>query len=188
MNIHTMNNIDDLEISLLGFLSEKPMHGYELHQKVSDLKGFGIVWHLKIGKLYAMLNKLHENQLVDVENTQDGNRPVRNEYRLTDKGREILQQWIEGSVLHGRDIRHLFLMKLFFSLDEEREKTLRLIHNQQSECQSWQKRFESNLSSLKSDNDNSMSFQLLVNQYRLTQVKADLDWLSWIARKISEEK
>jgi hypothetical protein len=79
-------------------------------------------------------------------------------------------------------------MKLYFLLDEDGEKTLLLIHNQQSECQSWQKRFESNLTSLKSDSDKSMSFQLLVNQYRLTQVKADLDWLSWIAKKIGEEK
>lgn len=188
MNIHIMNNIGDLEISLLGFLAEKPMHGYELHRKVSDLKGFGIVWHVKMGKLYAMLNKLHENQMVAIKNTQDGNRPVRNEYRITTKGEETLNEWREKPVLHGRDFRHLFLLKILFSLGGEKEKTLGLIHNQQTECQSWKKRFESNLSSLEIDNEYSMSFQLFVNQYRLTQVKADLEWLSWIAKKISEEK
>ena len=188
MNIHNMNNIGDLKISLLGFLAEKPMHGYELHQNVSDLEGFGIVWHIKIGKLYAMLNKLHENQMVAVKNTQEGNRPVRNEYRITAKGEETLNVWMEKPVLHGRDFRHLFLLKILFSLGGEKEKTLRLIHNQQTECQSWKKRFESNLSSLEIDKDNPMNFQLFVNQYRLSQVKADLDWLSWIDGKIGEEK
>lgn len=183
-----MNTIDDLDISLLGFLTEKPMHGYELHRKVTNLEGFGIIWHLKIGKLYAMLNKLHENQLVAVDNYQEGNRPVRNEYRITDKGKEILHDWIEKPVLHGRDFRHLFLLKLFFSLNNENEKSLRLINHQQSECVLWKEQFDRNLSSFENDNNKSTSFQMLVNQFRLTQVKADLDWLSWCAAKISEEK
>ena len=183
-----MNNIDDLELSLLGFLAEKPMHGYELHRKVSDLKGFGIVWHLKIGKLYAMLKKLHENQLITVENYQEGNRPVRNENRITDKVMEILREWIETPVSHGRDFRHHFLLKLFFSLKRDKEISLRLIHNQQIECEVWKKRFYQIISSSEANDMDSLSFQSFVNQYRLTHVKADLDWLSWSARKISEEK
>lgn len=182
-----MNNIGDLEISLLGFLDEKPMHGYELHRKVADLKGFGIVWQLKIGKLYAMLNKLHENQLVLVENYQEGNRPVRNEYLITKKGEKALIDWLERPVLHGRDFRHFFMLKLFFSLNRNKGNTLKLINIQQNECETWKKRFNRNLSSIANESNGSMSFQELVHKYRLAQVETDLDWLSWTARKISEE-
>ena len=69
MNIQTMNNIGDLETSLLGFLLDKSRHGYELHRLVTDRRGFGGVWRLKIGNLYAMLNKLHEAELVSVKIT-----------------------------------------------------------------------------------------------------------------------
>jgi DNA-binding PadR family transcriptional regulator len=188
MNIHMLNNISDLEISLLGFLTDKPMHGYELHRKVTNLEGFGIIWHLKIGKLYSMLNKLLENHLVEVENHQEGNRPVRNEYRITMKGEEVFQQWVVTPVLHGRDFRQHFLLKLYFSLYRDEERLLQLINDQQNECESWKKRFDRNLSSLENGNESQYSFQIFVNHYRLSQVKADLEWLSWTAKKICEEK
>ncbi len=67
-----MNNINDSDISILGFLVTEPMHGYELHKQVTDLSGFGIVWNIKIGKLYAMLNRLEKDGLIKIGDFKGG--------------------------------------------------------------------------------------------------------------------
>lgn len=185
MNIHTMNIIGDLEISLLGFLLEKPMHGYDLHRKVTDLKGFGGVWRLKIGKLYAMLNKLHDAGFVSVENNQSGNRPVRNEYFITKEGESVFQKWILTPVLHGRDFRHHFFLKFYFALLQSKAKALNLLEAQKTECKNWQSKF---LPLLEEGTNNSLTFGKFVIQYRLKQINSDLEWLDWAEKTILQEE
>ena len=184
MIIHNMNNINGFEISLLGFLHEKPMHGYDLHRKVTDLKGFGGVWRLKIGKLYAMLNKLHDAGFVSVENTQSGNRPVRNEYFITKEGESVFHKWLISPVLHGREFRHHFFLKFYFALLHSRENALNLLAAQKTECQTWLSKFHPNIDR---SIDNSLFFSEFVTQYRLKQIKSDLEWLDWAEKTIIQE-
>lgn len=185
-----MKNPDDLEISLLGFLVEKPMHGYDLHRHVTDLKGFGIVWRLKIGKLYNMLGRLHAANLVDVENYQDGKRPVRNEYRITADGLTVLEGWLRRPVRHGRDFRSYFMLKLLFSLKKSKSAALQLIEIQKRECQAWHDHFAGKMpaNSHSEGGGEADAFSGLVRQYRRMQIDADLEWLAWSAQQIGEEK
>jgi len=186
MNIHNMNNAGDLEISLLGFLSEKPMHGYDLHRKVVDLRGFGIVWRLKIGKLYTMLSKLHNAELVSVQNYQEGNRPIRNEYFITEKGKTFFEQWVSAPVLHGRDFRIYFLLKFFFALQKGHEAALNLIAIQKKECSGWITNIHRQL--ITQTPHSETNFQIFVNQYRLNQIESIVNWLNWAEKTIQEEK
>lgn len=185
-----MNNIGDLEISLLGFLSEKPLHGYELHKKVTDLKGFGIVWRLKIGKLYAMLNKLQRFNLVSVVNYQEGNRPIRNEFSVTNEGKAVFWDWLKKPVFHGRDFRNYFLLKLYFSLLQNNVTAINLIDIQQKECMNWKNKLKMKESQKGSseNSDDTNDFHKLVIHYRLTQIEADIDWLDWSSQFLSEAK
>ena len=116
-----MNN-NNSDISLLGFLSINPMHGYELHKRVADLSGFGIVWNIKIGKLYAMLNRLEKDGYVRASIAKEGNRPARNEFSITSKGKKTFDAWSISPVNRGRDFRIIFLLKLYFSLMKGDEK------------------------------------------------------------------
>lgn len=186
MNIHYMNILSELDISLLGFLSEKPMHGYELHRKVSDFSGYGIVWKLKIGKLYNMLNKLNDTGLVSVENYQEGNRPIRNEFSITKEGRKVFHNWLDQPVLHGREFRNFFMLKLFFSMKKSNKEALRLIEKQIEECVNWKTKL------VQTENDNqespeSLKFHVVVNNYRIKQIEADIEWLNWCMKEFSEE-
>ena len=187
MNIHDMNNLNDLDISLLGFLVEKPLHGYELHREVTDLKGFGIVWKLKIGKLYTMLNKLHSANLVTTTSYREGNRPIRNEYYITANGEKTFREWLKKPVQHGRDFRNSFLLKLFFSLKQSKLDALNLITAQQQECVKWQRHFSEKLINQKNAKESSTNFEEFVHRYRWTQVEAFLKWLDWISEKIIRE-
>ncbi|MDP2965750.1 MAG: PadR family transcriptional regulator [Pelolinea sp.] len=175
-----MNNIDDFKISFLGFLSLKPMHGYELHKQVTDLSGFGIVWKIKIGKLYTMLNKLEKEGLIKSTFTKEGNRPVRNEFSITPTGENIYETWLISPVNRGRDFRIIFLLKLYFSLRNGIESANKLIGSQIETCNRWlSERIIRNQESLILRENDENDFPIIVNKYRQIQIQGYLTWLEW---------
>jgi DNA-binding PadR family transcriptional regulator len=81
-----------LRLYLLSLLAERPMHGYELIQALSDR--FGGTYVPSAGTIYPRLGKLEEDGLVTKE--YDGRKTV---YAITDAGRAELAE--RGSELDG---------------------------------------------------------------------------------------
>ncbi|MEP6841978.1 MAG: PadR family transcriptional regulator [Pseudolysinimonas sp.] len=81
-----------LRLYLLSLLAERPMHGYELMQALSDR--FGGTYVPSAGTIYPRLAKLEEDSLVTKES--DGRKTV---YSITDAGRGELAE--RGSELDG---------------------------------------------------------------------------------------
>ena len=81
-----------LRLYLLSLLAERPMHGYELIQALSDR--FGGTYVPSAGTIYPRLAKLEEEALVTKES--DGRKTV---YAITDAGRRELDE--RGSELDG---------------------------------------------------------------------------------------
>ena len=81
-----------LRLYLLSLLAERPMHGYELIQALSDR--FGGTYVPSAGTIYPRLAKLEEDGLVT--KTSDGRKTV---YDITDAGRAELAA--RGSDLDG---------------------------------------------------------------------------------------
>lgn len=172
-----MNN-NDSDISLLGFLTIKSMHGYELHKYVTDLSGFGIVWNIKIGKLYAMLNRLEKEEFIQSTISKEGNRPARNEFSITDKGKRTFEEWFIAPVERGREFRIIFLLKLYFSLIEGIEKANILLNSQITTCKSWLSKGEEVIK-VKEKAKSGEIFPNIVNAYRKIQIQGYLAWLDW---------
>ena len=74
-----------LRLYLLSLLAERPMHGYELIQALSDR--FGGTYVPSAGTIYPRLAKLEEEGLVSKES--DGRKTV---YAITDAGRAELSE------------------------------------------------------------------------------------------------
>jgi DNA-binding PadR family transcriptional regulator len=182
-----MNNINDLDLSLLGFLSSKSMHGYDLHKKVTDLSGFGIVWNIKIGKLYAMLNRLEKEGLIFSTFTKEGNRPTRNQFSITPLGETRYKLWLETPVNHGREFRIAFLLKLYFSIIKRTDNANILIETQIETCNRWldEKTGQYQEGHMFRDNEES-NFPIIVNKYRQIQIQGYLTWLDWCQEYIKE--
>ncbi len=81
-----------LRLYLLSLLAERPMHGYELIQALTDR--FGGTYVPSAGTIYPRLAKLEEEGLVTKES--DGRKTV---YAITDGGRAELSE--RGSELDG---------------------------------------------------------------------------------------
>ncbi|WP_189983852.1 PadR family transcriptional regulator [Streptomyces capoamus] len=79
-----------LELSILGFLAEEPLHGYELKDRIRALSGH--VRPVSDGALYPAINRLVAAGLLD-QRTADGvSAAPRRMLSLTGKGRAELRE------------------------------------------------------------------------------------------------
>lgn len=81
-----------LEHAILGFLTYRPMSGYDL-KKIFDtsVRHF---WPADQAQIYRTLNWLSEKGWADVEVVEQEDRPDRKVYHITEAGREELRQWL----------------------------------------------------------------------------------------------
>ena len=52
-----------IEQALLGFLIQKSMHGYDLHQQAET--ELGDIWYMGISNIYGALKRIEENAWVE---------------------------------------------------------------------------------------------------------------------------
>jgi len=82
-----------VEPSLLLLLRERPLHGYELLDRLSEL---GVEGRVDIGNIYRLLRALEQEGLVASEWRDDGPGPTKRVYELTAEGRRVLDTWAEA--------------------------------------------------------------------------------------------
>jgi DNA-binding PadR family transcriptional regulator len=74
-------------LALLGLLKNKPLYGYELKHIIE--KHMGDWTNIAFGSIYFALNKLNKEGFVErMSEKKVGNRPSRNIYKITDKGKD----------------------------------------------------------------------------------------------------
>ncbi|MEU6504685.1 PadR family transcriptional regulator [Streptomyces sp. NPDC046942] len=77
-----------LELSILGFLAEEPLHGYELKERIKALSGH--VRPVSDGALYPAINRLVAAGLLDQRTEEGASAAPRRVLSLTGKGRAQL--------------------------------------------------------------------------------------------------
>lgn len=104
--------------ALLGLLSQRPRHGYELHAAFLALAGGQEIWDVKPAQVYTTLSRLAEAGLVTQEAIEKDRGPEKRIYAITPDGRDELAAWLGSSVTaeHERDEIFVKLM-LSLSLD-----------------------------------------------------------------------
>lgn len=90
-----------VEPSLLLLLRERPLHGYELLERIPEL---GVEGRVDIGNLYRLLRALEEEGLVTSEWSADLPGPAKRTYELTAEGRRLLDRWAEALQRAGETI------------------------------------------------------------------------------------
>ena len=99
----------DIKYAILGFLSWKPMSGYDLKKVMTS--STSCYWTGNNNQIYTSLIQLQKEGLVSSEIQNQERLPVRKEYTVTEKGFEIFRAWLlsppEAPVL-----RNFFLVQL----------------------------------------------------------------------------
>jgi PadR family transcriptional regulator, regulatory protein AphA len=161
-----------LEFILLGFLLEKPVHGYDLYREISSINDLSEVWHIKQSQLYALLEKLESAGMVSSTHVTTESFIARREYKATPEGKATFQVWIALPVEHPREMRQEFLGKLYFARQVGTEKALALVSAQRQNCMEWQTMLEKLLT-----DPEPGKFSHIVDSFRMHQVKSILSWL-----------
>jgi DNA-binding PadR family transcriptional regulator len=78
-----------LELMILGFLAEGPLHGYELRRKMNELYGFAR--EISDGSLYPAIQRLVKAGLIE-RRVEKGKAAQRHTLELTAEGKKDLQQ------------------------------------------------------------------------------------------------
>ncbi len=161
-----------LEFVLLGLLEKQPMHGYDLYKEINRLEGVGLVWRIKQSQLYALLERLEDEGLLQARVIPGANRPDRREFSLSADGQHQFETWRCSPVHHIRDIRQEFLARLYFALNRDAGTARVLIHAQKETCQAWVDVLNLQINQLE-----GQLYEQMVFRYRLAQACAALDWL-----------
>ncbi|HBX67984.1 MAG TPA: PadR family transcriptional regulator [Chloroflexi bacterium] len=165
----------DRKLLLLGLLRMQEMHGYQLNNYLDAFLAFCL--DVKKPTAYYLLNKMHEDGWIAVEEQQEGNRPVRRIYSLTPEGEQAYQNLLRenlGSyapVQFDSDIGLAFMDSL-----PESERNLLLA---QRRAQLAQK-----LTEIEAVPEHPGNFQWMI-EHQIRHLRAELAWLDEIITRFA---
>jgi PadR family transcriptional regulator AphA len=100
------------EVAVLGLLTRRPMSGYDLKKTVD--RSVGYFWSPAKSQIYAVLPRLVEAGFATSRKIAQSQRPDKQVYRITPRGRRALEDWIAESPAPSEPARNPLLLKLFF--------------------------------------------------------------------------
>ncbi len=168
------------ENALLGILMTGPKHGYDLHGYVSTK--MNQFWDLSMSQIYALLKRMERNGVVVSQEEWQENRPAKNIFSITQKGKERFLRWVSTPVEHVRDVRIEFLAKLFFVRKLHLKEGLTLIDKQIDVLQEKLRVIE-NLKEKITD-----EFETVLYSFKASQTTAALNWLRECKASFSQDQ
>ncbi len=125
------------EYVILSLLTSRAKHGYEIYKEMEAWPGLGEVWKLKQSMLYADLIKLEKLAYLESMPPDLEYSPPRVNFKITEKGRTALEDWVTTPVQRPRDIRPEFLSKLLVAGRFGRQYTQNLLNLQKVKLRAW---------------------------------------------------
>jgi DNA-binding PadR family transcriptional regulator len=98
-----------IEFAILGYLSWRPMAGYDLKKLIADSEF--LPWSGNNNQVYTALVKLHRDGWVSMQVQPQESLPARKTYTITEQGRAALRTWIRSSP-DLPQLRNAFLCQL----------------------------------------------------------------------------
>jgi DNA-binding PadR family transcriptional regulator len=173
-----------VRFAVLGLLSAKGMHGYQLKTRFDRVTGG--FWQLNFGQIYSTLDRLAREGLVERSCEREERDSDRKIFRITVKGKAKLDDWILRPVAHPRALRDDLFVRLLFSDRSSAGPILRLVARQRDvydlEMRKLSKR-KAQLEKMKSDESGFLT-DLLIDA-ALFHAEAELSWLSHVEQKVN---
>ncbi|GAP07570.1 MAG TPA: PadR family transcriptional regulator [Anaerolinea thermolimosa] len=168
--------------ALLGLLSQRPRHGYELLQAFETMAGGREVWEVKPAQVYTTLARLKENGLIVEVPSGDENGNERQMYALTPAGRDELKSWFEQPVRSERQ-RDEFFIKLMLAVATGYVDPREVIYAQRSSL--YQELHDLTERRMTLDPRRDLAHILLLDQ-AIMHIEADLRWMDMIEARLDE--
>jgi DNA-binding PadR family transcriptional regulator len=173
------------DLIILAFLSEKPAHAWEIDRRLIEM-GADFWAEYSRPHLYYSLRKLARSGLVELLAREQAE--LKKEYRLTDQGRETLQ--------NHEVVEQLFYNHVYFDFDlllgfadrfaADTVSFKRLLEHRQEALQNELEGIQQVWA--KAEREGAMSFgKLAVIKHRIKFLKSEIDFLKWLDKNTPEE-
>jgi PadR family transcriptional regulator, regulatory protein AphA len=116
-----------LKHAILGFLSYKPMNGYDL-KKAFD-KSVRHFWPANQSQIYRTLSQMMDEGLLDVDVIEREDQLAMKIYQISENGKQELHHWL-ATPLPVRETREPFLLQVFFGGQLSDEELLVLLKHE----------------------------------------------------------
>ena len=177
-----MRHGQGIRYALLGVVSKHPegVHGYELKRKCDRM--LGSFWQLNLGETYRVLDALAHDHLI--ERILDGRESPRKLFRITEKGRQTLDDFtLEPPTDAPRPLRQELAVKLLFARAERLPELLSVIDHQREAYMRELSLLGTQRRKLARLPMDSFITGLLIDGAELA-VRAELAWLDDVAQKL----
>jgi len=135
-----MKKYNHTTYAILGILTTDCRTGYDIKQMIDQsLQHF---WKISYGQIYPTLKNIVKEDLATVQKVTQEGKPSRNEYTLTEKGKEVLKEWLTHPIEQIPAERNEILLKLFFGRHQSNK-------NIKSYLSDYQERLEEQIESYK---------------------------------------
>jgi DNA-binding PadR family transcriptional regulator len=167
----------DAKLLLLGLLRQQNMHGYQLYEFID--RDLSVCTDLKKPTAYYLLNKMAEEGLINEDHFQEGNRPPRRVYSLTEKGEAEYQRLLR---LNLADYKPAYFggdagLAFIDTLDVPEARSL---------LERRRSALAEELASLSEVPLHGGSLQLVIN-HRLHHLRSELDWLDALLENLAQK-
>lgn len=164
------------ELLLLGLLRRGDMHGYQLHEFINRYMASCV--DLKKPTAYYLLDRMAADGWVARTEEQEGNRPPRQVYAITEAGEQAFQRLLRENLVEYHPTRFAGDIGLAF-LDAlpPAEAGIHL--------QARRERLATEIAVLSSAPHHTGSLQLVI-EHRALHLAAELDWLDKVLERLSQ--
>jgi DNA-binding PadR family transcriptional regulator len=170
--------------ALLGLLSSKSMHGYELKSRFDEVTGG--FWRLNVGQVYSTLERLEREHLIERAPEARGEAPERKAYRITPEGQTAFEEWMVAPVAQPPALRDDLFVRLMFCAPSSPEPIQAMINRQRDAYQLEMQKLARRKRDLDRLNLSQRAFMTdLLLDAALFHFEAELRWLSHLQQKLS---
>lgn len=166
------------KLLLLGLLRQQEMHGYELNEFINST--LSSCTDMKKSTAYYLLKKMEDDGLLSQEIIQQGSRPPRQVYQITEAGEEEFQRLLRKNLSHynqtylADDIGIAFLDTL------DTDEAINLLEKRRREMQNV-------LDNSTSSKPRKGSLRLVFEHF-IYHLKSELAWTEKILKQLKESK
>lgn len=165
------------KLLLLGLLRQQEMHGYQLYEFIE--RDLAVCTDLKKPTAYYLLNKMAEDGWVDEEQLQDGNRPPRKVFSLTEKGEVEYQRLLRANLSAHSPVYFPGDAGLAFLDSLDLKESLALLERRREELQVT-------LTGLQNVPEHAGSLQLVL-EHQINHLQSELDWLDALLSHLGQD-
>ncbi len=170
------------DLMLLGMLSSRPMHGYEIAERLGQ-PGMELWVHLGRTSVYYALGRLERVGLVTRHTERKGGKPERNVYSISESGRTRFHEGLERALGGASQPADPFDVALFHLHHVDAPVLLDRIESRVDALEVRSAELESAVDHARTGDAQSL---LLVLEHRLACVRADLDYLQGLVRLLGD--